>query len=322
MMARKRKPQQLVKAKSRAQYEALHRLNTFLDSNTPKVVRFLIRTWKDQEAAITYKELRESILRGTLTQETFQAWQHDYVVFFNRNLKDLLINATTAGGKDLAAAILAGADVYTPMLTGIENWITVHGAEWITQMSDEAKEAVSTMIRYTANGNMSVDELARIIRPTIGLTEQQSLANIHYYESCKERIKKHLMEKYPDMKETTAEKQAARRAKESAARYAGRQHRERAQTIAQTELAYAYNKGADDAIHQAVDEGLLPRMKAKWSTAADEGVCDICDALDGVEIELGDTFQFKGRSLYAGQKQTPPAHPRCRCALCYVEADN
>lgn len=322
MMARKRKPQQMVKAKSRAQYEALHRLNTFLDSNTPKVVRFLIRTWKDQEAAITYKELRESILRGTLTQETFQAWQQDYVVFFNRNLKDLLINATTAGGKDLAAAILAGADVYTPMLTGIDNWITVHGAEWITQMSDEAKEAVSTMIRYTANGNMSVDELARIIRPTIGLTEQQSLANIHYYESCKERIKKHLMEKYPDMKETTAEKQAARRAKESAARYAGRQHRERAQTIAQTELAYAYNKGADDAIHQAVDEGLLPRMKAKWSTAADEGVCDICGALDGVEIELGDTFQFKGRSLYAGQKQTPPAHPRCRCALCYVEADD
>lgn len=322
MMARKRKPQQLVKAKSRAQYEALHRLNTFLDSNTPKVVRFLIRTWKDQEAAITYKELRESILRGTLTQETFQAWQQDYVVFFNRNLKDLLINATTAGGKDLAAAMLAGADVYAPMLTGIDNWITVHGAEWITQMSDEAKEAVSTMIRYTANGNMSVDELARIIRPTIGLTEQQSLANIHYYESCKERIKKHLMEKYPDMKETTAEKQAARRAKESAARYAGRQHRERAQTIAQTELAYAYNKGADDAIRQAVDEGLLPRMKAKWSTAADEGVCDICGALDGVEIELGDTFQFKGRSLYAGQKQTPPAHPRCRCALCYVEADN
>lgn len=37
MMARKRKPQQLVKAKSRAQYEALHRLNTFLDSNTPKL---------------------------------------------------------------------------------------------------------------------------------------------------------------------------------------------------------------------------------------------------------------------------------------------
>lgn len=313
-------PRKLVKRKSRDQYDALHRLNSFLDRNNPRLVRFLIRTWKDQEAAITYKELREAILHGTMTEETFKAWQEDYAVFFNRYLKDILINATTAGGKELAEAILSGADVYAPMLTGIDNWITVHGAEWITRMSSEAQEAVSTMIRYTANGNMTVDELARIIRPTIGLTEPQSLANARFYENTKKRIKKDLMEKYPDMKETAAEKQAARRAEESAARYAGRQHRERAQMVAETELAYAYNKGADDAIHQAVDEGLMPRMKAVWSTAADEGVCEICGALDGVEIELGDTFDFKGRSLYAGQKQTPPAHPRCRCALCYVEA--
>ena len=322
MMAKTRKPHHLVKVKSRAQYEALHRLNSFLDAKNPQLVRFLIRTWKDQQAAITYKELREAILRGTLTEETFKDWRQDYAVFFNKYLKDILINATTAGGKDLAAAMLAGADVYAPMLTGIENWITVHGAEWITQMSAEAQEAVSTMIQYTANGNMTVDELARIIRPTIGLNEPQSLANLHFYEQTRDRLKKHLMEKYPDMKEATAEKQAAKRAKESAVRYAARQHRERAQMIAETELAYAYNKGADDAVRQAVNEGLLPRMKAKWSTAADEGVCSICGALDGEEIELGDTFQFAGRSLYDGQKQTPPAHPRCRCALCYVEADD
>ena len=65
----------------------------------------------------------------------------------------------------------------------------------------------------------------------------------------------------------------------------------------------------------------MPRMRAKWSTAADEGVCGICASLDGVEIDLGDSFDYKGKSLYGGQKQTPPAHPRCRCALCYVEVD-
>lgn len=322
MISKMRKPQRLVKVKSRAQYEALHRLNFFLDAKTPQLVRFLIRTWRDQEAAITYKELRDAILHGTLTEETFKAWQQDYAVFFNRYMKDILINAATAGGKELVAAMLAGADVYAPMLTGIDNWITVHGAEWITNMSHEAQEAISTMIRYTANGNITVDELAKIIRPTIGLTEPQSLANARFYENAKKRIKKDLMEKYPDMKEATAEKQAARRARESAARYAGRQHRERASMIAETELAYAYNKGADDAIHQAVDEGLMPRMKAVWSTAADEGVCGICGGLDGMAIELGDTFDYKGKTLYAGQKQTPPAHPRCRCALCYVEADD
>ena len=236
-------------------------------------------------------------------------------ISFKRWYRDVFAQTEVAFSK------LSGKDVYTPMLTGIDNWITVHGAEWITQMSDEAKEAVSSMIRYSAKGNIGVDELARIIRPTIGLTEPQSLANAHYYESCRERLKKQLMEKYPTMKEATAEKQAAKRARESALRYAGRQHRERAQMIAETELAYAYNKGADDAIHQAQDAGLMPRMRAKWSTAADEGVCGICASLDGVEIDLGDSFDYKGKSLYGGQKQTPPAHPRCRCALCYVEVD-
>lgn len=91
--------------------------------------------------------------------------------------------------------------------------------------------------------------------------------------------------------------------------------------IAETELAYAYNKGADDAIHQAQDAGLLPRMKAVWSTADDEGVCGICGALDGVAVDLGDSFEYQGKSLYGGQKQTPPAHPRCRCAICYEEAE-
>lgn len=307
------KHKRLAKAKTRNQRNALHRLNSFLNANQRKPARLLISMWKDQQQAITYKQLREAILLGYMTETEFTNWQDDYVAFFNTHLKSILESATFKGGKEIASALLHNPDLYMPMTTGIDNWITVHGAEWITKMGDEAKEAVSSMIRYTAKGHMTVDELARIIRPTIGLTEPQALANAHYYEKFKAK----LMEDNPTMKETTA----AKRAREAAARYAGRQHRERAQMIAETELAYAYNKGADDAIHQAQDEGLLPRMKAVWSTAADEGVCGICGALDGVEIDLGDSFEYPGRSLYGGQKQTPPAHPRCRCAICYEEAE-
>lgn len=314
-----RKP--IMVTKSKAQRDALRRLNSFLDKSSPKLVKFLLRTWKDQSDAITYKELRESILAGTMTEKQFTDWQSDYVNFFNTVLKGRLLEATAEGGKGLAAALLSGADVYKPMEIGIDNWITVHGAEWITNMSDEAKEAVSAMIHYTAKGNMTVDELARVIRPTIGLTTPQSLANAKYYETVKASVKEKLIENNPKMKESTAEKQAAKRARESAARYAGRQHRERAMMIAETELAYAYNKGADDAVQQAMDGGLLPRMKAVWSTAADEGVCGICSSLDGVAVDFGDSFEYNGKSLYAGQKRTPPAHPRCRCAICYEEAE-
>ena len=322
MTAKMRKPRRLVKVNARAQYEALHRLNSFLDANNPKLVRLLVSLWDNQQSAITYKELRESILRGYLTAEQLDAWRQDYAVFFNRHLRPILTDAVYAGGKDLMAARKLGADVYAPMLGGIENWIDTHGGEWIEHVTSETRNAVSTMIQYAADGNTTVDDLARLIRPTVGLTTQQSLATLHYYEGLCDSLKKDLLDKYPDMKETTAEIRAAAMAKESTIRYASRRHRERAVTIAETELAFAYNKGADEAVKNAVAQGLLPRMIPRWSTAADERVCEICGALDGAEIELGGEFDFPGRTLYAGQKQTPPAHPRCRCALCYEVAED
>jgi len=321
-MAKTRKPPRLVKAKTRAQYEALHRLSAFLDANNPKVIRLLVNVWDDQKAAITYKELREAILCGSLTADQFHAWQQDYAVFFNTHLSGILRDAAYAGGKDLAAARRRGAEIFAPMLDGVENWVTTHGGEWISNMTSEAREAVSTMIQYTANGNTTVDDLARRIRPLIGLTKQQGLANLRYYENLCDTLKKELLEKYPNMRETTAEIKAAAKAHESAIRYAARQHRERAAVIAQTELAFAYNKGAATAIQHAVNNGIIPPQKAVWSTAREERVCEICGALEGVAVSLGEEFDFAGRSLYAGQKQTPPAHPRCRCTLCYVDADD
>ena len=320
-MAKTRKPPRLVKAKTRAQYEALHRLSAFLDANNPKVIRLLVNVWDDQKAAITYKELREAILRGSLTADQFQAWQQDYAVFFNTHLSGILRDAAYAGGKDLAAARRRGAEIFAPMLDGVESWVTTHGGEWISNMTSDAREAVSTMIQYTANGNTTVDDLARRIRPLIGLTKQQGLANLRYYENLCDTLKKELLEKYPNMRETTAEIKAAAKAHESAIRYAARQHRERAAVIAQTELAFAYNKGADEACKEAVREGLLPPMVGVWDTASDEDVCPICGGLDGQKIPLGQEFQIPGRSLYSGQKMTPPAHPRCRCVLLYEEAD-
>lgn len=302
------------KAKSRNARAALNRLNSFLNANNPRLVRMLVTIWNDQADAITYKDLREAILKGYISEDVFAEWQQDYIRFFNNSLKGVLDSACAAGSREIAAAMLSGADVYAPIATALEDWVTAHGAELVTQMTVDGKEAISTMIRYTSEGNLTVDELARAIRPTVGLTKPQAEANIRYYE----RIKANLMEANPNMKEATA----TARAREASLRYAARQHRERAQMIAETELAYAYNKGADDAIKQAVGDGLLPAMQAVWSTAADELVCSTCGALDGVAVDLGGSFPLPDgvvdrRSVTA--KQVPPAHPRCRCALCYEE---
>lgn len=319
---KRRDIRRIVKVKSRRQYEALKRLDSFLNANNPRLVRFMVRFWQDQQAAISYQELRESYLAGNMTSAQFDQWRQDYAVFFNKYLKDELINAASLGGASTAtatAATMSDAWSYRPMSIGIDRWITTHGAEWVTIMSDEGKEAISAMIKYCTDGNITIDEFSIIIRPTIGLNAPQAAANLNFYNNQKARIKEDLLNKHPKMKETTAEKQAEKKAKDMAARYAARQHRYRAQMIAETELAFAYNKGADDAIGQLMDQGLLPQMKKVWSTAADELVCEICGALEGETVGYGDSYDFKGRTLYEGSKETPPAHPKCRCAICYEE---
>ena len=116
------------------------------------------------------------------------------------------------------------------------------------------------------------------------------------------------------MRLTTVQK----RAREAAVKMAERQHRQRAMTIAQTETAAAYNHGADEGIRQAQENGLIGRVVKRWCTSGDDGVCDMCSALEGTVIEMDAAWTF-GRGWRTGDNMYPPAHPRCACAVEYIE---
>lgn len=203
--------------------------------------------------------------------------------------------------------------VFDPMEDAVIRWIREHGAEWVVEISGETRKAISSLIEKAVLEGWSPDELGRAIRPLIGLTERQAQANLRYYQNMKES----LLKNNPGMREATA----AKRAREAAERYAKRQLRQRAHTIATTELAYAYNRGAYEGIKQAQAQGLIGKVVKVWSTAADEQICEICGGLNGSEVGLDDDFEFSGKVLFAGQNMLPPAHPRCRCAVEYKEVD-
>jgi len=301
----------LHKAKSKAAQDALDRLNAFLNAAEPEPVYWLTRLWDDQQQAVTYKELREAIESGHMDEKTLAAWQNDYANFVSDKLKPIWMDAMEAG----AAQLMADHPdfFFDPMAEGIRNWTSTHGAEWVTVISDEQREAITAMIDHASTGAWTVDELSRAIRPTIGLTKPQANANLKYFQN----VKNTLLQNNPKIKEETATK----RAQDAAYKYAARQHRQRAYTIATTELAFAFNKGQDDGVKQAIQQGYMGKSVRYWSTALDTDVCDICQALEGEEIGMEDEFNFKGKSLYGGQKSTPPAHPRCRCAVGYREIE-
>ena len=112
----------------------------------------------------------------------------------------------------------------------------------------------------------------------------------------------------------------AKKAQEAAAKYAAQQHRYRANMIAETEMAFAYQHGEYEAVKMAQAQGLMGVVEKVWSTAYDDGVCDICNGLEGQTIGIDDNFNFKlNKLLFGGQRLTPPAHPQCRCAVEYRE---
>lgn len=299
------------KAKSKAAQDALDRLNAFLNAAEPEPVYWLTRLWDDQQQAITYKELREAVEQGYVDKDAIAAWQNDYANFVNEKLKPIWVDAMDAG---VAKVMAEHPDFFfDPMTEGVRNWMNTHGAEWVTQMCDEQRDALAAMIGHASTGAWTADELARAIRPAIGLTKPQAVANLNYFQN----VKSSLLDSNPKMKEA----EATKRAQHAANTYAARQHRARAYTIATSELAFAYNKGQDEGVKQAIQQGYLGKTIRVWSTAGDGGVCPICEALDGVETDMDGEFDFKGKSLYGGQKETPPAHPRCRCGLEYREIE-
>lgn len=308
-----KKPQPLGKAKKRSKenLRLLNMLNRYITDTAAVPVSILTRFWTDQAAAITYKEIRKLIEDEDISKEDLENWSKDYSSFVSETLEPMWLEAIVAG--QLSNAILdeiRGKEFeFDATDEGIRNWIKNRGSEFVTNAVQEQKKAIQRLAMKAVREDLSPNELARVIRPCIGLTERQAQANLRYYYHIKEQLRKD----HPRMKEETI----VRRARDKALKYAEKQHRYRAETIAQTELAEAYNAGAHQGIKQAQERGYIGHVKKVWVTARRDNVCKHCEAVEGVSKEMDEYFDV-GK---CGRVLIPPAHPRCRCVVKYVEVE-
>ena len=302
------------KAKTRNSQEVLLRLQEFLeqDAGTGELVSVLCGFWEDQQEAISYQELRQIVMDGTVSKEMLQLWSQDYSKLVANTFSNTWMGSARAGisGQPIMDSITFEFNTQKP---GILNWISNHGAEFVTSCTEEQKKAVEALLTKKMVDEHTVDELSRMIRPCIGLTEGQAKANARFYDNMMETLRK----EHPRMKDESIQKKA----QEAAMKYAERQHRYRAMTIAQTESAFAYNRGADEGIRQAQAQNLIGKVIKRWSTSGDDQVCSICQGFEGMEVEMDKGFPLKGKLLFPGQDLLPPAHPRCACAVEYIEVE-
>lgn len=292
------------KKKSKAGQHVLDKLNAFLKGATEEPVYFFTQFWSDQQQAVTYRELRDAIMNGYLDAQTLAEWQQDYSKLVIDKLGPMWTAAMEAANDEMKEIY---EFIFNPTSDAVQSWIAEHGSQFVTRSTAEQEKAINALLSHASASNMAVDELARAIRPIVGLTKPQAVANFNYYN----HVKASIMENNPTMKESTA----AKKAREASLKYAAKQHQYRAYSIAQTEMAYAYNQGAHEGIVQAQDEGLIGKMNKRWSTALNESVCEICGALEGKEVPMDAYFEVSGLRFFI-----PPAHTGCHCAVEYVEA--
>lgn len=283
---------------------ALRRLRAFLNRKEPELVYILVNTWASQSKAITYKELREAILAGDITEDHFAEWWEDYNRFVVMYLRPAWQEAMEAAVASLKKKYPKW--YFDPYAEAVQGWCERGAARFVTEITQTQEEGLRAVIQRAATlQDISVDTLARTIRPMVGLTHPQAVANMRYYETLLAN----------GMKEEKAQ--------DLAIRYAARQHRYRGYNIARTELAFAYNQGGYEGVKQAQEAGYMGEVVKVWSTADDERVCPICGKLEGKRVAMEEDFDFTtqlaGRPGAETIMKVPPAHPGCRCAVKYVE---
>lgn len=288
---------------------AVRRLRQFLERKEPELIRILVNMWNLQGQAVTYTEIREALIAGTLDQIYMEEWRQDYSKFIITELQPRWREAMREATRQLEEKY---PDYYLDINSkSMMDWIQNRTAEMVVNVTQLQKDAIAGLVEKAIGPaselNMTVDELARFTRPIIGLYPQQVTANLNYYNT----VKKSLTGLHP---RTSAEK-IEERALQLSKQYAKRQHMYRAQNIARTELAEAYRHGQHGGVLQAQERGLIGQLEKEWYTAGDNRVCPICKKLHGMRIPMDAEFPHNSK----WDKVSGGAHPSCRCIILYRE---
>lgn len=274
-------------------------LRAYLDSEESKVARWLVAHWKTMSADMSAEEIESIIMRGWVSDDIVERWGIGYSKLVVERLAPAWRKAADMAVRAREATI--EGFIFAPAQDAIRAFIETRGANLVTNIVVEQRDALRSILSQAASGQMGRSDMEQHIRNVVGLTKPQMDANMRQWQ----RI-------YDNAIDAGATPEtAAKRANKAAEKYAKEQHRYRAQMIARTELATAYNFGAYAATKDAQSKGYIGDVVKRWSTADDERVCPLCSALDGETVGMDELFD--------DAVLIPPRHPQCRCGCAYEE---
>lgn len=249
-------------------------------------MRYSRKAWRDMADAVTSADVRVMLETGNIPIGLQATWQEIYADYVNTKLLPRWEAAAQAGASNVRSTVA------TLPREAVAAAVRERAGQLITSLTNNQRSAVQGLLRYhIATNPLGQSELAKLIRPAVGALPR----DVQMITAQREEL--------------LAKGVPRERVNNIVARRLGRAQARRAETIARTELASAYNFGTQIAVENASAQGAFdaPVMK-EWVTQRDERSCKICGPLNGVIVGLNDSFD-------AGF--IPPAHPNCRCVLLY-----
>ncbi len=269
--------------------EAEAALRSFLRGAEPGLRSWTRATWTQFAKEITTAEINTIALTGDLPAEAAARIEAQYTAYINEKVQPRWKQAMVAGSKLAPANVreLLTADV-------INEWSARRGETLFKGLIDVQQRAVSALVRAATTTNpLDQKTLAALIAPILGLKQQDVNALLE-------------AQKLLASQGLNLDTQRLR-----LGQMAGRRQAIRAERIARTELASAFNGGTQVTMERAVSAGAFEGTVMRVWSAQRGNVCSICAALHGRQTTISAPFD---RAFH-----TPPAHPSCRCVVLYEE---
>lgn len=187
----------------------------------------------------------------------------------------------------MAPVTFRATDAWGVQNLPVINWARTRGMELVTDLSEQQLATTQGIILNALGGNMDPATVAPLIELTIDLHPTQA-------KWVQDRLARDLASGMPRQDAYLASRA-----------FTEQLLRQRASTIARTEIMAAENMGQLEAWRQAARDGLIPKEARKvWVVGP--GACTTCALVNGKAVKLEDPFPLVDVLM-------PPAHPNCRC---------
>lgn len=231
-------------------------------------------------------------------------------------IADAIMGVSNTKAFDIAVDVTPGAP-------SANQFINNYSLGRVQQITDEQKQLLQSKIRQGIDDGLNPVEVARQIRPYIGLTVNQANAVDNYRGMLETLDPQALTRKLRDSRFDNTIRNAISgnnplvddQIDYIVGRYAARALQHRAKTIGRTESMNALHQAQNYLWQQASDSGavMASDLYRYWHVAHDERTCPICKPIPELNPEgvpLNGQFNTP-----VGPVDGPGMHPNCRCVV-------